>query len=520
LPGEEKKRKILSSLTFSRKDHPPMISHDTLLTEDPQGTARQGLIIEKTGELLLQACGLGEGTNLDQWSQAEQNEPTPRRGRGRPQQVCWIHLWSSLLLCALQGMHSFADWRRLVGLQQIGPFAPVWLTRNGLVKRLLQAGLVPLQELWEMVNVRLAHTGPSGVSAEVAAFATGIFALDETRLDTVGRYLKPLHALSTQDPACFAGKLVGLFDLRNQRWSQWEWRENVQENCRVDMLDFLQELWTGSLLLFDLGYFSFPFFDTLTQRKVWWVSRYRENTSYSIAHVFYRHQEKLDALIWLGTGKKQARHLIRLVRLGDGIGVRMYLTNVCDPQMLSLGEVAQLYARRWDIEMAFRLLKEYLGMSHWWSSKQELILLQIWVVLILSHIIYALRERMAVASGCNPFEVSVPLLVELLPRLHSTSALQLEQLIQSGRQSGLLRASPRLELSVAGVEQICYQLAPPDLPRQRPGRAPTPRYAPWPKPSTRACGYQIQRQRRQTSQHAKVIRAAQGKAALSSTGVT
>src|SRR5215469_1152973 len=137
------------------------------------------------------------------------------------------------------------------------------------------------------------------------------------------------------------------------------------------------------------------FFDTLTQRKLWWVSRYRENTSYCIAHEFSRHRAVLDALVWLGTGQKQARHLVRLVRLSDGVGVRMYLTNVCGPQLLSLGEVAQLYARRWDIELAFRLLKEYLGMSHWWSSKQELILVQIWVVLILSHLVYALRERIA-----------------------------------------------------------------------------------------------------------------------------
>jgi hypothetical protein len=70
------------------------------------------------------------------------------------------------------------------------------------------------------------------------------------------------------------------------------------------MLDFLQGRSVGSLLLFDLGYFSFPFFDTLTDRKLWWVSRYRENTSYSIAHVFYRHCEKLDALIWLGKGRE------------------------------------------------------------------------------------------------------------------------------------------------------------------------------------------------------------------------
>ena len=100
------------------------------------------------------------------------------------------------------------------------------------------------------------------------------------------------------------------------------------------------------------------FFDTLTEWKLWWVSRYRENTSYQIAHVFYRQREVKGALVWLGTGQKQARHLVRLVRLSDGMGVRMYLTTVCDPQVLSLAEVAQLYARSFDSELAFRLLKD------------------------------------------------------------------------------------------------------------------------------------------------------------------
>jgi hypothetical protein len=497
-----------------------MSSHDTLRVEShTTSAAPHALIIAQTSDLVLQACGLGSAQSPDQFSQIQSGGPIPR-GRGRPQQVGWTQLWSSLLLCALQGMHSFADWRRLLGLQSVGPFAPVWLTRNGLVKRLLCAGLVPLQELWEGVNVHLAHGGSQTVPTTLATFATEIFCLDETRLDAVGRYLKPLRGLSAHDSACFAGKLVGLLDLRAQRWLRLEWREAVHENCRVDMLDFLQGLAVGSLLLFDLGYFSFNFFDTLTQWKVWWVSRYRENTSYQIAHVFYRQREVLDALVWLGTGQKQARHLVRLVRLGDGIGVRMYLTNVCDPQLLSLGEVAQLYARRWDIELAFRLLKEYLGMSHWWSSKQELILVQIWVVLILSHIVYALRERIAMAANCEPCEVSVPLLVELLPKLCSNSDLQLEQLVQEGRQLGLVRASPRLPLIIPQVALSCYQSAAPDLPRQRPGRAPAASRGRAPKPASRKSGYPVQRQRRQASKETRAIRATQAKAVQPPTGVT
>ena len=164
-----------------------MSSHDTLqVASHPASAATHALIIAQASDLVLQACGLGSAQSPDQFSQIQQGESTPRR-RGRPQQVGWTQLWSSLLLCALQGMHSFADWRRLLGLQPVGPFAPVWLTRNGLVKRLLQAGLGPLQELWEGINAQLAQTGSQAVPATLAAFATDILCLDETRLDAVGR---------------------------------------------------------------------------------------------------------------------------------------------------------------------------------------------------------------------------------------------------------------------------------------------------------------------------------------------
>ena len=173
---------------------------------------------------------------------------------------------------------------------------------------------------------------------------------------------RALRGLSTQDPACFAGKLIGLLDLRAKLWRRLEWREAVQENCRLDLLDAPPKDSQPAAWCFSrLSYFSFDFFDTLTQWKLWWVSRYREKTSYRIAHVFYRRREGKDALVWLDTGKEQAGHLVRLVRLGDGVGVRMYLTNVCDPQLRSLAEVAQLYARSFDIEMAFRLRKRVSG---------------------------------------------------------------------------------------------------------------------------------------------------------------
>jgi hypothetical protein len=190
-----KKEEDLFIRNVLRKDHPPMFSHDTPEGKPHRARTRQALTIEEATDLLLQACGLARAQKPDQFNQSQ------------------------------QGMHSFADWRRLLGLQPIGPFAPIWLTRNGLVKRLLRAGPASLQEIWEVVNTRLATTRSQAVPATLAAFASGILCLDETRLDVVGRYLKPLRGLRMQDPACTALKLVGLFDLRAQRWVRLEWRE-------------------------------------------------------------------------------------------------------------------------------------------------------------------------------------------------------------------------------------------------------------------------------------------------------
>ncbi|GAC1394756.1 MAG: hypothetical protein NVS4B11_37210 [Ktedonobacteraceae bacterium] len=123
---------------------------------------------------------------------------------------------------------------------------------------------------------------------------------------------------------------------------------------------------------------AFVFFDALTDLKLWWVTRLRSNVTDTIAHTHYRHEGTLDALVWLG-GKRssQAGHMVRLVRSWDGTHLHSYLSNVLDPRLLPLADVVRLYARRWDIELAFLTLKQYLGLKSLWSGKESLILQQI-----------------------------------------------------------------------------------------------------------------------------------------------
>jgi hypothetical protein len=127
---------------------------------------------------------------------------------------------------------------------------------------------------------------------ELASFATGVWALDQTTLDQVAHTLPALRGLPGGDPKLLPGKLSALYNIRTQQWSHIEHIESATQNEKVaarDTLAVLEQAGVaqGSLILADLGYFGFEWFDWLTEHKMWWVSRYRLKTSYEVIHCLY-----------------------------------------------------------------------------------------------------------------------------------------------------------------------------------------------------------------------------------------
>ena len=61
--------------------------------------------------------------------------------------------------------------------------------------------------------------------------------------------------------------------------------------------------------------------------------------------------------------------------------------------------VSEVYARRWDIEMALKLVKQHLKLRLLWSAKRVVILQQIWATLIISQVLQALRLEIAHKAG-------------------------------------------------------------------------------------------------------------------------
>ena len=375
----------------------------------------------------------------------------PRPGRGRPRHLQPGHLWLGLLWAMLEGIQGYSALTRYLATHPLGRFAPVRLTTSALLQRLQQAGYEPLQHLFGSLGTWLqAYLAPP--ACDLAPFASSIVALDETKLDAVVRRLPWQRQHRLGDPALLAGKLAAVFDIRAQRWLRVQYLADALRNCKQEALSLLADLPWHSLLLFDLGYFSFPFFDYLTERGYYWISRYREKTNYRLLHVYYRHHEILDALVWLGCEQGvRSGYAVRLVRFGSGTHLYLYFTNVLDPLQLPMGDIARLYARSFDIDLAFLTIKELFGLQQWWSSQRPLILQQIAVVLLLAQLVQALRLHIAAQAGCDPFDVSLPLLVEHLPHLLRARLDPVSWVLTYGKHLRLLRPSSRYHVVAPSI---------------------------------------------------------------------
>ena len=380
-----------------------------------------------------------------------QAAPERKAGRGRPIALQPTHLWLGLLWAVLEGVHGYRALARFLATHALGRFAPVSLTDSALVQRLQQAGYEPLQTLFAQLGSWL-QVWLAPPACALAPFASHILALDETKLDAVIRHLPWQRQHRLGDPALLAGKLAAVFDIRQQRWLRVQYVADALRNCKLEALALVADLPWHSLLLFDLGYFSFPLFDYLTERGYYWISRYREKTCYQLLHVSYRQGVILDAVVWLGSDHgARAGRAVRLVRFGDGQYLRMYLTNVLDPLQLPMGDIARLYARRWDIELAFLTIKDLFGLQQWWSSQRPLILQQIAVVLVLAQLVQALRLHIAEQAGCDPFDVSLPLLVEHLPHLLRARLNPVAWVLTYGKQQHVLRPSSRYHVVAPSI---------------------------------------------------------------------
>ena len=441
---------------------PPRPIGPSVPTDPLDAVAREGLLVEVEATVHAVVVGL---------------EPDPtetrRPGPGRPRVLPALALWSGVLVCVLRGLGSQRAVWRLLTMQRLWHYPRYAVSDQAVYKRLAEDGTGPLEALFAAVGRLLADRLAPWIAADLAPFATEVVALDETTLDQVARTLPALRDIPAGDDRLLPGKLAAVFDLRRQLFRRVAYLPDPRQNEKLGARDLLTGLSKGALILADLGYFGFRWFDDLTDREFWWVSRLRAKTSYTLLHTHFQRGETLDAIVWLGAYRAdRAKHAVRLIQFRHGGVLYRYLTNVLDPAVLPPKEVARLYARRWDIELAFKLVKRHLGLHLLWSAKPGVILQQVWAVLTIAQVVQALRLEIAGTAGVDPFEVSLPLLVEYLPLLLADGVDPIAFVVAEGRRVQFIRPSTRTVIHAPDLPPESLVPCPPDLVLLR-----QPRYA-------------------------------------------
>lgn len=339
--------------------------------------------------------------------------PNPR---GRPEILPGALLWTGLLVCIARKTTSQQALWRVLSQTGLWHFPHVPVSAEAVRVRLQRAGPTVMRDLFTQVTAELATTVPD--DASLAPFAPGVFAIDESTLDQIARTLPTLRPVPAGDDRLLPGKLITAFDIRTQQFHTVLTTGLPRQNERVAARDLVATLPGGSLILADLGYFGFEWFDDLLDAGFSFVSRLRARTTTEVVHVLSAEGGVRDDLVWLGTYRAdQAKHLQRLITVPVGQTVHQYLTSVLDPTDLPVADVVRLYGRRWDIELAFKTVKRDLGLHLLWSAQWELILTQVWGVLLIAQIATALRAQIAARAGIDLFDVSLTLLLRDLPYL-------------------------------------------------------------------------------------------------------
>ena len=208
-------------------------------------------------------------------------------------------------------------------------------------------------------------------------------------------------------------KIHYLYDLMNGAIKKV--RETSGKTADVNLLKRLGPWIKDSLLLIDLGYFSYNLFDRIQHNQGYFISRLKTNSNPKVVAVNSCDQrdqksrlkgKKLKEILPLLKGefldveievrfkrqrymgfRSSATQVFRLIAIynHETSGYHCYMTNTSAKQ-LSHEQVPLIYALRWQVEICFKGLRQYHSLDQLPSQKEEVVQCLLWAS-ILSNIV-------------------------------------------------------------------------------------------------------------------------------------
>lgn len=159
----------------------------------------------------------------------------------------------------------------------------------------------------------------------------------------------------------------------------------------VRQLDFRP----GTILVFDRGYQDYRWFERLTQRGVFFVTRLRSH-----AHVEVTETQAVptggpvlcDQRIRLGCQRYRMRCELRRIVVRNPAAPKPFVL-LTNNFKLAANTIARVYRERWQIEIFFRALKQNLRIKTFVGTSANAVRIQVWTALIALLLLKLLQLR-------------------------------------------------------------------------------------------------------------------------------
>lgn len=144
----------------------------------------------------------------------------------------------------------------------------------------------------------------------------------------------------------------------------------------------------GSVVVFDRGYIDYEWLYNLDSRKIFFVTRAKENMAYRVTEDFNTKGfepdcilEDKDIELILPVAKQAYPKKMRLVRYLDSKTGKEY-TFLTNNRKWSAKTVADIYKERWQIEVFFKHIKQNLSIKSFVGTSENAVQIQIWTAMI------------------------------------------------------------------------------------------------------------------------------------------
>lgn len=154
----------------------------------------------------------------------------------------------------------------------------------------------------------------------------------------------------------------------------------------------------NSFVVFDKAYNKYKMFAEWTVRKLYFVTRMKDNAVYKVIKVIQEHnvnagvikEEKIKLEYKVGRQIKTVT-LRRVTFIDDDNRLFVFITNHFK---IPAEEVALIYKNRWQIELLFKKIKHNFQLRYFLGDSENAIKIQIWVTLI-AHLLLSIIKKKA-----------------------------------------------------------------------------------------------------------------------------